>query len=560
VEVGWFRLLAPIRRFVQDLPAPDELPAKFAAAVVAAADRALVVARGGGGWSGLDRHRADLEAVCSTGPGAAAAEAALRLAELHDALGPLRDPTAGLVPPPHLVVAFAAVRARVFIRNRAFAEAEVALDVAAGTPTEEVALCTARIELLLQRNQVAQAQQVGVTLVDALARVCDPRLVAEANLVLAGLDLLAGQPEAAIERLERVVEGDDRVLAGIAIAHLGLVRAKVDPARAATSYAHAVELFASIGVPRWEGTVRRWLGILQSSVGDLECARSELERAAEIARSAGDVIEEGLSAARLAGVHLVGGRPDLARAEVERVRGDAPPGSSIEAMITGAAGWVALHGGDDDAAAACFRAAHRTLDRLSLHSGAGAFRLFVAVAIRDAPERASVELAAGRATPGVPAPLVALAAHVVEHGDLPKGWREAAGSCFLARVLGASLDRGPAALVVDGDGEWFSVSGARFELKRKPVLRRLLRALARHGGAPVSRDALVNEVWPNDRSRRASLYGRLHVALCALRKLGLGGWVMTTRVGSDVAYALHPSVERALPERPERPEPSERVG
>jgi tetratricopeptide (TPR) repeat protein len=103
------------------------------------------------------------------------------------------------------------------------------------------------------------------------------------------------------------------------------------------------------------------------------------------------------------------------------------------------------------------------------------------------------------------------------------------------RILGKALDREPFeglerapvtehALLVARGGEWFCVDfGPRNDLTRKPVLRALLLALvrARVDGATVTTDDLVAAAWPNERIARELLKNRLHVALVALRKLGL---------------------------------------
>jgi len=85
---------------------------------------------------------------------------------------------------------------------------------------------------------------------------------------------------------------------------------------------------------------------------------------------------------------------------------------------------------------------------------------------------------------------------------------------------------GSGAIVVATDGSWFKPpNGQRVELARNPVSRRLLLELVERRlespGSPLSRDDLVGVGWPNEVLTRQVARSRLHMAMSALRKLGL---------------------------------------
>jgi hypothetical protein len=107
--------------------------------------------------------------------------------------------------------------------------------------------------------------------------------------------------------------------------------------------------------------------------------------------------------------------------------------------------------------------------------------------------------------------------------------------CFRALALGW-LERGMhetqqrQRFEIAADGSWFRGADAvQVDLGRKPVLRLLLLALARRRKAdpaspcsavPIDQDVLIGQVWPGERILARAARSRLHVAVCALRKLG----------------------------------------
>lgn len=80
----------------------------------------------------------------------------------------------------------------------------------------------------------------------------------------------------------------------------------------------------------------------------------------------------------------------------------------------------------------------------------------------------------------------------------------------------------PSRLVVAPDGGGFGVDdGPWRELGRRRVQRRLLLALARARG-PLTARELLAAGWPGERMQPEAARNRLHVALCRLRRAGIG--------------------------------------
>jgi hypothetical protein len=119
-----------------------------------------------------------------------------------------------------------------------------------------------------------------------------------------------------------------------------------------------------------------------------------------------------------------------------------------------------------------------------------------------------------------------------ELGVSPKG----AIAEVVAEVL-ASTEPPREALVVASDKSWFRPPHAEpVELARRPILRALLGALveAHDAGKRVPSEGLIAAAWPGDRMSADSARNRLHVALHALRRLGLGDLVTWTPDGYSI--------------------------
>ena len=111
------------------------------------------------------------------------------------------------------------------------------------------------------------------------------------------------------------------------------------------------------------------------------------------------------------------------------------------------------------------------------------------------------------------------------------------GLSLLARLFGPSQPT--ARLVVGSDAAWARLDGGPVvELTEQRAPRLILLQLVRAAGTVVSADALIAAAWPGERMQAASARNRLHVALHALRRRGLGraidrapgGWRLATPV------------------------------
>lgn len=99
--------------------------------------------------------------------------------------------------------------------------------------------------------------------------------------------------------------------------------------------------------------------------------------------------------------------------------------------------------------------------------------------------------------------------------------------------------------IVVGDGaRWLAVgSGARFDLCRRVLLRRLLAHLVARGveapGEPCPARELIAAGWPGERIPIECAMNRLYVALCYLRKYDLAEVLRSDPDG----WFLDPSVD-----------------
>ena len=116
-------------------------------------------------------------------------------------------------------------------------------------------------------------------------------------------------------------------------------------------------------------------------------------------------------------------------------------------------------------------------------------------------------------------------------------------------MLSASAERRPdrrrkaqddLRLLVARDGGRFSLDGVEVRLsKRRRAVRAILLALARAHPRAVGPEALIEAGWPETEVAWSSARNRLHVAIHALRKLGLEAVLVRTREG----YAIDPSID-----------------
>lgn len=104
------------------------------------------------------------------------------------------------------------------------------------------------------------------------------------------------------------------------------------------------------------------------------------------------------------------------------------------------------------------------------------------------------------------------------------------------RNLAHLLTVKPKPLAVDPSTGSISLdTGERITVAHRPVLARVLKCLAQHAstrpGQPVTLDELLAAGWPKDRATRASLVGRLRVAVATLRQLALEDVLVTHEQG-----------------------------
>jgi tetratricopeptide (TPR) repeat protein len=113
-------------------------------------------------------------------------------------------------------------------------------------------------------------------------------------------------------------------------------------------------------------------------------------------------------------------------------------------------------------------------------------------------------------------------------------------SAFLRRSLQEPVAAaGEAVALVSEDGAWFRMPGGEpVDCRRRPVLRRLVVALARHRlerpGRPIPAQELFAAGWPDQHIREASAKNRLKVAISTLRKMGFGPALIGDRSGYRV--------------------------
>ncbi len=126
------------------------------------------------------------------------------------------------------------------------------------------------------------------------------------------------------------------------------------------------------------------------------------------------------------------------------------------------------------------------------------------------------------------------------HPDLP-GFRTFASELIRQRKQSGAVAQ---ELSCEPTGAWFQYgSTPKVDLSRRYVLRRLLTALLRERiaevGRPLSTPALLEEGWPQEKMKPEAGARRVYVAICSLRKLGLGSVLQKVEDG----YRLDPNIQ-----------------
>jgi tetratricopeptide (TPR) repeat protein len=403
---------------------------------------------------------------------------------------------------------------------------------------------------------------------------CSSRWLAEALFVRTTLQHGIGKNEEAERDATRAIEiaerSGDPMLARRARMLRGATRFQLDRLDDARA-----DIEASLAAHRGAGdearvaSTLRLLGAVLQSLGDLLGARVAFEESLDLCRRIGDRYRQAIVHASLGTHALECELFETARSHLEEALSLAREidYARAAALASGYLGLLELETNELDAARRHLDQAidlARTSDQ-SLFDGAfRAIRSAVSgrqdrldeaerdlVAARELLAKSPVQLAVAETHGGHLA--LALVRRAIAAGDAIEAQRLRANAraCLEAsasiaqrsddariarRVLARALDREPfeglerasrteRALLVARGGEWFCVDfGPRIELVRKPVLRALLLALVRariERGTSMSTDDLVAAAWPNERVSRELLRNRLHVALVALRKLGL---------------------------------------
>lgn len=343
---------------------------------------------------------------------------------------------------------------------------------------------------------------------EALARASDlPLLEARLSCDLGGVRLQQRRLAEAREHLEharaRSERASDPITVGLTEGNLAILaqeEGRLDDAAAA--FARGMESLARAGHSLYEAHLGVYLGFLEHERGAIDRAVPRYERALRALEAIGD--------RRMAGVAWAG----LGAAEAQRRRLDA--------------------------ARDAFARAERAIGEIGDAGLALALEL----------HRAQLTLTRAEAA-GDPASARALRAEV--EALLGGAGRERLDRSDDARVAARLLRArvGARLLRVRRDGgEVHAPGGARVDLGRRDVLKRVVRSLAlaraERPGVAVPLEALVEVGWPGEKMRWESALNRLKVALSTLRKLGLGDLVVREGEG----YLLDPGVGFAWLEDP----------
>lgn len=458
----------------------------------------------------------------------------------------------------------------------------------AGPPRARVLLLRARAA-----KQAGRPAEAGADVDAALAIARgepDPVLEAEALLESALVAELQGEAaERALDRALALAQAHgEHALAAAVAGHAAWARFTSRPLAAQDAFEGigvGLRSAQAIGDRASEARHRAWLGALHGCLGRSGAARSELESAAQLARELGDrslqvecLLQQSL---------LLLDNGDAAGAGAARDEAAAVLGSRAAPRERGPLllqdGRIATAAGELDAAEAALRAAtgglHGTTD------GAVA-RCLLAVVLSTAGrlddaeaelalvaggELVSESLALASAAVGLARARAAEARGELREAEALRRSLEpslrAAGRLsappsppslrFAARLVHRAVESTPAvrtALLLGPEAAWFRVPGGEpVGLERRRPLRFLLAFLAAERlarpGAAAPLASLLEAGWPGERVSLESARNRVHVAISALRKLGLRQML----ISRDDGWLLEPSV--AIVQRSDRRAP-----
>ncbi|MDI1481481.1 tetratricopeptide repeat protein [Polyangium sp. y55x31] len=424
-------------------------------------------------------------------------------------------------------------------------------------------------------------------------RAKDASLESLARRFLALVLLLRGrldESQSAAEHARRLaIDVGDRRLEGLAYAMLGFVaRLRGEQPRARQLVEQALERFRDVGEAPFELSMRLELMYVHLDAGELEAAHAYAEQALAHARAlglappprlllglghaaleAGDPSEASLryrearDAARAAGEHTLEvaalacgavvlfeqGRALEARLELrETLPRLRMFGRHVySGLVTVVSSVIEAAVGHIDEARELLAAAERDLD-----TGAEAHLPALEIC-KGFLDLAEAQRARTRGDSGAAAELEGgaqrrLGAVLATANDAGARW--VTELRVLARLLGSALathaspaPAAPRVLRLDATGRWFEPpSGPRVACANRPVMRRLLVALARsHLAArsrPLSFEQLIEIGWPGERILADAARNRLHVMLTRMRDLGL----REVLVGNDLGYFFSPDL------------------
>lgn len=475
----------------------------------------------------------------------------------------------------------------------------VGLILRAETATDPAILeqsLAAAAQLSLRELALTSGSAIEAALERALARASElePSLVSAALLSLADLAWFRGQHKdaerVADQALARPLLPADRALGLLIQARARFGLGQLEPALPPLE--EAIALVDPLSDGRMLAELRQCFGAVRQSLGLRDEALWDLEAALEEARRVGARDVEAHVEGSLGVLLLDEGRVESARDRLQRGAALAKDTGQTRTreVLTFYLGLSALELGLLDPAEACFlEAQERAAWTLNgLHGAIYGLLLAVLMATRDElaaaeqgfaqAERALLGRApwseVGRVYRGhlhlARARAAQAAGRIADREEelcLAQGCLAIAGSRtaassddlrIAARILeralssqaglsaapAPALSRGPPALLLGADSEWFSVAGApRVDLSRRPLLRRLLSTLAtQYERAPdevVEPQTLIREAWPKEQYNAEVHSNRLHVALSSLRTLGLREVV----IRSERGYRLQPGTE-----------------
>jgi predicted ATPase len=346
-----------------------------------------------------------------------------------------------------------------------------------------------------------------------------------------------------------------------------------EPESAEEAGKRAIALIDPASHPRLLGNAHACLGLLCAELERFEEAREHDERARSMMRALGDRWSEALALGNLAQIEQEEGRWDRARqgydetiaafrgandlryegiylghrASLEHEADDRPRArelylAALERLrLTGAdylvgfftASLAALEASSDDGRAArdLFASAAPLLDRASSASLRAALEI----------HRGHLDLLEARSAPSPDAPLARARRRLSEGARVRGSQAVRFAERLLERGIAALDSRRTAVMEIHPSGASFSVDGSpKVDLSRRGALRRLFGALVQRRieapGSAIDKYALLAEGWPGDKVQVEAGSTRVRVAIATLRRLGLGG-VLVTR---DDGYLIDP--------------------